>query len=265
MSVDPVADTTGEPAALSQTARRKHSSEGRSQGGTSKLSAALGSRRSSSPATITIINRFFKRSPSEAPSIPTRRGTKPRTQPARTHQREQGRDSVSPSTRSTHSTTRKQGRDSVSPCTRSTKRKHRKRHLPLDTSDTSDVWRRRSTKEKVSLRSMSLRAILHDVEPPWFVRFLFGRHGAKRDKRKKSRKRSGEHSPRRRRVNGSSGRRRRRATPRRTISSPTPAANLSADDTTVASDTREPTVQFVHPLDDSTQHIPKHMVIEEIA
>ncbi|KAJ2376769.1 hypothetical protein GGI05_006966, partial [Coemansia sp. RSA 2603] len=90
-------------------------------------------------------------------------------------------------------------------------------------------------------------------------------HGAKRDKRKKSRKRSGEHSPRRRRVNGSSGRRRRRATPRRTISSPTPAANLSADDTTVASDTREPTVQFVHPLDDSTQHIPKHMVIEEIA
>ncbi|KAJ1724991.1 hypothetical protein LPJ53_000780 [Coemansia erecta] len=328
MSVDPPADTAVDPRVSPSRARGKRPGKGRRDRGQSpeqgssaqpslpsKLSAALANRRSSSPATITIVSRFFRRPPSEEP--PARTRTRHRTmKPPQSAQPqsplpEQGRDSVSPEIRSSIRSTRG--------------RRPPRRRILVDLSDTSDVWQRRSVREKMSLSSIRPRTFLHDLEPPRFVRLLFGHHGDKRDKRNrkgksksknKTKKKdvesgsgSGEQSLRghrqrhrrrrspqpsgtpKRRTHGGSGRdgKRKRATSTPAISSPMPMpmpmpippANLSADDSTVTSATCEPTVQFVHPLDDGRSSsilaaaaasstkmqmpVPKHMVVEEIA
>ncbi|KAJ2776245.1 hypothetical protein GGI15_004896 [Coemansia interrupta] len=131
MPVDPPADTAAAPA------RHKHSGKGQSHAhaakhGTSRIGAALASRRSSSPATITIVDRLFRRSPSAEPRTRRRPTKSPQAaQPA--EMPEQGRDSVSPGIRSS------------TPRARRRRPQPRRIHVDLrDTSDRSGTPRKRA-------------------------------------------------------------------------------------------------------------------------
>ncbi|KAJ2229281.1 hypothetical protein IWW45_006262 [Coemansia sp. RSA 485] len=256
MSVDPPAGIPDEPAASRgkqrlerKNWRRSSSPDHASQPSLpAKISAALAGRRSSSPATFFAARKLSRQAPPAGPSEP----------PAVARIPESDRCRVSrPSPRRIH----------------------------IDLRDTSDVWQRRSVKEKMSLGSIRPSSFLRGVDPPWFMRALFD-HSNDKSKSKKNKSKSKsrskdsatDRSARHKHRHHSNKRSDKNSKPQISppIPMPMPAA-FATDSSAATSGSREPTVQFLQPMDDSAHvketpmpmpthtSVPRRMVLEEIA